>query len=44
MKAIRAHEFGGPEVLRYDDMPEPAPGPGQVRVRLHAAGVNPFDT
>ena len=44
MKAIRAHEFGGPEVLRYDDMPEPAPGPGQVRVRLQAAGVNPFDT
>lgn len=44
MKAIRAHEFGGPEVLRCDDMPEPAPGPGQVRVRLHAAGVNPFDT
>ncbi len=44
MKAIRAHEFGGPEVLRYDDMAEPAPGPGQVRVRLHAAGVNPFDT
>lgn len=44
MKAIRAHEFGGPEVLRYDDIPEPSPGPGQVRVRLHAAGVNPFDT
>lgn len=44
MKAIRAHAFGGPEVLRYDEMPEPAPGPGQVRVRLHAAGVNPFDT
>jgi len=31
-------------VLRYDDIPEPAPGPGQVRVRLHAVGVNPFDT
>ena len=44
MKAIRAHEFGGPEVLRYADMPEPAPGPGQVRGRLHSAGVNPFDT
>jgi NADPH:quinone reductase len=44
MKAIRAHEFGGPEVLRYDDIPEPTPGAGQVRVRLHAAGVNPFDT
>lgn len=43
MKAIRAHAFGGPEVLQLDDIPEPAPGPGQVRVRLHAAGVNPFD-
>lgn len=44
MKAIRAHEFGGPEVLRYDDLAEPTPAAGQVRVRLHAAGVNPFDT
>jgi NADPH2:quinone reductase len=44
MHAIRAHEFGGPEKLRLDEIPEPAPGPGQVRVRLHAAGVNPFDT
>jgi NADPH2:quinone reductase len=44
MKAIRAHSFGGPEVLRLDDLAEPSPGPGQVRVRLHAAGVNPFDT
>lgn len=44
MSAIRAHEFGGPDVLRLDEIPEPAPGPGQVRVRLHAAGVNPFDT
>lgn len=44
MNAIRAHEFGGPDVLRLDDIPEPTPGRGQVRVRLHAAGVNPFDT
>ncbi len=44
MKAIRAHEFGGPDVLRYEDVADPTPGPGQVRVRLHAAGVNPFDT
>ena len=44
MKAIRAHQFGGPEVLRYDEIDEPAPGPGQVRVRLQAVGVNPFDT
>ncbi|MBP7777042.1 MAG: NADPH:quinone reductase [Acidobacteria bacterium] len=44
MKAIRAHAFGGPDVLRYDDLPDQQPGPGQVRVRLHAVGVNPFDT
>lgn len=44
MKAIRAHSFGGPDVLRLDDIAEPTPGPGQVRVRLHAVGVNPFDT
>jgi NADPH:quinone reductase len=44
MKAILAHEFGGPDVLRYEDLAEPTPGPGQVRVRLHAVGVNPFDT
>ena len=44
MKAIRAHAFGGPDVLQLDDLPDPTPGQGQVRVRLHAAGVNPFDT
>jgi NADPH2:quinone reductase len=44
MKAIRAHAFGGPEVLQLDEVPDPTPGSGQVRVRLHAAGVNPFDT
>lgn len=43
MKAIRLHEFGGPEVLRYDDVPVPGPGPGEVLVRVHAAGVNPPD-
>ena len=31
-------------MLQLDDLPDPTPGPGQVRVRLHAAGVNPFDT
>jgi NADPH2:quinone reductase len=44
MKAIRAHSFGGPDVLQLDELDDPSPGPGQVRVRLHAAGVNPFDT
>lgn len=44
MKAIRVHEFGGPEVLRLEDVPEPQPGAGQVVVRVRAAGVNPVDT
>ena len=44
MKAIRVHEFGGPEVLRLDDVPEPLPGAGQVVVRVRAVGVNPVDT
>jgi len=44
MKAIRVHEFGGPEVLKWEEVPEPAPGPGQVVVRIRAAGVNPVDT
>jgi NADPH:quinone reductase-like Zn-dependent oxidoreductase len=43
MKAIRLHEFGGPEVLRYEDVPVPEPGPGEVLVRVHAVGVNPPD-
>lgn len=44
MKAIRVHEFGGPEVLRLEDVPDPRPGAGQVLVRVRAAGVNPVDT
>ena len=44
MKAIRIHEFGGPEVLRLEEVPEPAAAAGQVRVRVRAAGVNPVDT
>lgn len=43
MKAVRLHEHGGPEVLRYEDAPIPTPGPGEVLVRVHAAGVNPPD-
>jgi NADPH:quinone reductase-like Zn-dependent oxidoreductase len=43
MKAIRLHEFGGPEVLRYEDVPVPELGPGEVLVRVHAVGVNPPD-
>src|SRR3982751_3152913 len=43
MKAIRVHEYGGPEVLSYEDVPVPEPGPGQARVRLAASGVNFID-
>ncbi len=43
MKAVRYHAYGGPEVLRYEDAPRPAPGEGEVLVRVHAAGVNPVD-
>src|SRR5687768_14520180 len=44
MKAIRVHQFGGPEVMKLEDAPDPSPGPGQVVVRINAAGVNPVDT
>ena len=43
MKAIRVHQFGGPEVLQLEEVPDPQPGPGQVVVRVHAAGVNPVE-
>ncbi|MEV6026409.1 NADP-dependent oxidoreductase [Streptomyces sp. NPDC052036] len=43
MRAIRVHEHGGPEVLRYDEVPMPEPKPGEVLVRVHAVGVNPPD-
>ena len=43
MKAIRVYEFGNPEVMKIEDVPDPAPGAGQVLVRIHAAGVNPVD-
>ncbi|MGE0828591.1 MAG: quinone oxidoreductase [Hyphomonadaceae bacterium] len=44
MKAIRITEYGGPEVLRYVDTPTPEPGPGEVRVRNGASGVNFLET
>ena len=43
MKAIRIHEDGGPEVLRYEDAPDPTPGEGEVLVRLRAAALNRID-
>jgi len=43
MKAIRQYEFGGPEVLKYEDAPIPELLPGELRVRVHAIGLNPPD-
>jgi NADPH:quinone reductase-like Zn-dependent oxidoreductase len=43
MKAVRFSEFGGPEVLKIVDLPDPHAGPGQIRVAVHAAGINPTD-
>ena len=43
MKAVRIHEDGGPEVLRYEDVADPEPGPGEVLVSLKAAGLNHLD-
>jgi NADPH:quinone reductase len=40
VKAIRVHAIGGPEVLRYEDVPKPSPGPGQALVRIEAVGLN----
>ena len=44
MKAIRIHETGGPEVLRFEETPEPVPGAGQAVVKVEASGVNFIDT
>lgn len=43
MRAVRVERFGGPEVLELQEMPEPHAGPGEVRVRVTAAGLNPMD-
>src|SRR5438552_15820315 len=40
MKAIVIHRFGPPDVLSYEDVADPAPRPGEVRIRIHAATVN----
>ena len=44
MKAIRVHAPGAPDVMKLEDVPPPQPGPGEVVVRIRAAGVNPVDT
>lgn len=43
MKAIQIHAYGGPEVLKYEDLPQPQPKANEILVRVHAAGVNPVD-
>ncbi len=43
MKAIRVQDFGGPEVLKLEEIAKPVPTAGQVLVRVHAAGVNPYE-
>jgi NADPH2:quinone reductase len=43
MKAIRVSQFGGPEVLQLEEVTKPQAGPGQILVRVHAAGINPVD-
>ena len=42
--AVRVHKTGGPEVLTYEDVEVAAPGPGQVKIRNHASGINFIDT
>ena len=44
MKAILVRQFGGPEVLKLEELADPAPGPGELTVRVKAVGVNPVDT
>ena len=43
MKAIVVHEYGGSEVLKFEEYPDPVPGPGEVLVRVAASSVNPID-
>jgi NADPH:quinone reductase-like Zn-dependent oxidoreductase len=44
MRAVRISEFGGPDVLRVEEVPRPAPGAGELLVAVHAAAINPVDT
>ncbi len=44
MKSIRVHQFGGPELLKLEEVPDPKPSAGQVVVRVKAVGINPVDT
>ena len=42
--AVRVHKFGGPEVLTYEEIDIGSPGPGQIRIKQHACGINYIDT
>jgi len=44
MRALMLHNFGGPEVMKIEEIPIPEPGKNEVLIRIHAAGVNPVDT
>src|SRR6266481_5683647 len=43
MNAVVMHEYGGPNVLKYEDVPDPVPGKGEVLIRMVAASINPVD-
>ena len=43
MKAVVVHQYGGPDVLKFEEYPDPVPGPGEVLVRVAATSVNPID-
>ena len=43
MQAIRVHSYGGPEVMQWEELPMPIPGPGQALIRVEAASVNFLD-
>jgi len=43
MKAVRIHNYGGPEVLRFEDAPRPTPDSGELLIKVHAASVNAID-
>jgi NADPH:quinone reductase-like Zn-dependent oxidoreductase len=43
MKAVVVHQYGGPEVLKFEEYPDPIPGAGEVLVRVAATSINPFD-
>ncbi|HET7116947.1 MAG TPA: alcohol dehydrogenase catalytic domain-containing protein, partial [Hanamia sp.] len=43
MKAIQIHEFGGPDVLKYEEAPKPSPSSDEVLIKVYASGVNPVD-